>query len=271
MSLTLQRKCGIGVPPMKKTNMANMAGTAMPLNEKQFKPVKNGGNRPFVVAHFAMTADGKTGTRASTPARFTSPSDKAHLQEIRAGADAVMACRGTVETDSTGLGISRRDLRGDRVSRGLPPVPLRVIISNSGRLDPGSKAFRYSASPIVVFSTRRMPERLRAAIARNADLFLFPAPSVDLRKALEILRAEFGVKRLVCEGDGNLLRSLASLDLVDRICLTVAPVIFGGHLAPTLTGLPGGFLDPPREFEIVWQSVHDGECRLELARKKRGT
>ena len=212
-----------------------------------------------------MTADGKTSTRAFTP-RFTSPSDKARLQEIRAGADAVMAGRGTVATDSTSLGISRRDLREDRVSRGLPPVPLRVIVSNSGRLDPGWKVFRYPASPLVVFSTRRMPERLRSAIARNADLFLFPAPTVDLRNTLEILRAEFGVKRLVCEEAGTLFRALVSLDLVDRICLTVAPVIFGGRLAPTLTGLPGGFLKPPREFKIVRQSVHEGECRLELAR-----
>ena len=65
-----------------------------------------------------------------------------------------------------------------------------------------------------------------------------------------------------------MLRSLASLDLVDEIFLTIAPVVFGGRLAPTLTGLPGDFLEPPREFEIVRQSVLDGECFLELRCKK---
>ena len=225
-------------------------------------------HRPFVVAHFAITADGKTSTRAFTPALFTSPADKRRLQEIRAGADAILAGRGTVETDSMSMGLSRLDLRRDRVSRGLPPVPLRVIVSNAGDLDPGWKAFKYSASPLVVFSTRRMPARLRSAIAHNAELFLFSGRTVDLRKALEILRSEFGVKRLVCEGGGTLLRSLASLDLVDGIFLTIAPVVFGGRLAPTLTGLPGAFLDPPREFEIVRQSVLAGECFLELRRKQ---
>ncbi len=226
-------------------------------------------NRPFVAAHFAMTADGKTSTRAFTPALFTSPADKRRLQEVRAGADAIMAGRGTVEADSMSMGLSCQNLRDERVSRKLPCEPLRVVVSNAGDLDPGWKVFKYSGSPLVVFSTRRMPARLRSVIARKAELFLFSGRTVDLRKALEILRSEFGVKHLVCEGGGTLLRSLASLDLVDGIFLTISPMVFGGRLAPTLTGLPGGFLEPPREFEIVRQSVLDGECFLELMRKRR--
>ena len=224
--------------------------------------------RPLVAAHFAMTADGKTSTRAFTPALFTSPADKRRLQEVRAGTDAIMAGRGTVAADSMITELSRQDLRKGRVSLGLPPEPLRVVVSNAGTLDPDWKIFKYSGSPLVVFSTRRMPVDLRPVIARHAELFIFSRRTVDLRKAHEILRSEFGVKRLVCEGGGTLLRSLASLDLVDEIFLTIAPVVFGGRLAPTLTGLPGGFLKPPREFEIVRQSVLDGECFLELRRKK---
>ena len=215
-----------------------------------------------------MTADGKTSTRAFTPALFTSPADKRRLQEVRAGADAIMAGRGTVAADSMSMGLSSQNLRNERVSRGLPPAPLRVLVSNAGNLDPGWKVFKYSGSPLVVFSTRRMPVRLRSVVAHHAELFLFSGRTVDLRKALEIRRFEFGVKRLVCEGGGTLLRSLASLDLVDEIFLTVAPVVFGGRLAHTLTGPPGRFLKPPREFEIVRQSVLDGECFLELRRKK---
>lgn len=233
------------------------------------KPVTAAAKRPAVVAHFAMTADGKTSTRAFTSARFTSPADKRRLQEVRAGADAIMAGRGTVEADSMSMGLSRQDLRAERVSRGLPAEPLRVLVSNAGILDPGWKVFKHSGSPLIVISTSRMPSRLRSVIARHAELFLFSGRTVDLQKTLEILRSEFGVKRLVCEGGGSLLRSLSALDLVDSIFLTVAPVVFGGRLAPTLTGLPGGFLEPPREFEIVRHSILDGECFLELRRKSR--
>ncbi|MEI6073819.1 MAG: RibD family protein, partial [Verrucomicrobiae bacterium] len=220
--------------------------------------------RPFVLAHFAMTADGKISTRAGTPSRFTSVADKRRLLEARAEADAVLAGRGTVEADAMSMGISAKDLREARAARGLPPVPLRVIVSNAGRFDLDGKVFRYSASPLVIFSTTRMPERLRPEVARRAELFLFRGREVDLSRALEILRAEFGVKRLVCEGGGALLRSLAGLGLVDGIRLTVAPVIFGGRLAPSLTGLPGSFLLPPREFRITRQTMIGDECCLEL-------
>ena len=226
-------------------------------------------DRPLVVAHFAMTADGKTSTRAFTPSLFTSPADKSRLQDIRAEADAIMAGRGTVATDSMSMGLSRVDLRKKREKSGLPPVPLRVIVSNAGKLDPAWKVFKYQDSPLVVFSTQKMPTELRAKVAQKAELFLFPGPTVNLVTTLEILRREFGVKRVVCEGGGTLLRSLAALDLVDRIFLTIAPVIFGGRLAPTLTGLTGNFLKPPREFEIVGKSDIDGECFLELKRKRR--
>ena len=214
--------------------------------------MKTHADRPLVTAHFAMPADGKTSPVAFTPESFASPAGKRRLQEVQAGTDAILVGRSAVAADSMGL----------------PRQPLRVIISNAGDLDPDWMVFNCSDSPIIVFSTRQMPARLRTEIARRAELFLFSCRSVDLRKSLEILRVEFGVRRLACEGGGTLLRSLAALDLVDSICLAVVPVVSGGRLAPTLTGLPGAFLNPPREFEIIRQSVIAGECFLELRRKR---
>ena len=223
--------------------------------------------RPVVAAHLAITADGKISTHRLTPSRFTSAADKRLLQEIRAGADAVMVGRGTLTADAMSLGLSAADLREARVARGRPPVPLRVIISNSGRLDPDAKAFSYPGSRLIILSTTRMPQALRPRILRHADLYLFPASGVDLREGFRILSEDFGVRRLVCEGGGALLRSLAELDLIDEIHLTVAPVIFGGLLAPTLTGLPGPFLSSPKEFRITQLAASGDECRLELRRR----
>ena len=225
--------------------------------------------RPFVLAHFAMTADGKISTRAFTPAQFTSAADKRRLQEARAGCDAVMAGRGTVAKDTMSMGLSAVDLRKKRIASGRSAVPLRVLVSNAGDLDLKWKVFSYQESPLVVFTSARMPARMRAAVARKAELFVFSGNSVDLEAALQILRGEFGVKRLVCEGGGILLRSMAERDLVDGIRLTIAPLLFGGKGAPTLTGLPGGFLDPLREFRILRQRVIGGECSLELRRVRK--
>ncbi len=214
---------------------------------------------PFVLACSAITADGKV---AFTPSQFTSRAGKRRFQETRAAADAIMVEGGTVEADD--MGLSAKDLRDARRAKGLPPAPIRVMVSNSGRVDLEGKVFRRSASPLVVFSTSRMAERLRSGVARRADLFLFPCETVDLPAALQILRADFGVKRLVCEGP--LLRALAEGDLVDGIRLTVAPRVFGGSSAPTLTGLPGDFLLPLREFRIIRQSVEGDECVIDAVR-----
>lgn len=223
-------------------------------------------NRPYVLAHFAITADGKISTRAFTPAQFTSRADKHRLQETRAAADAILTTRRTVEADNMSMGLSAKDLREARKARGLSPAPIRVMVSNSGRVDLEGKVFRHTGSPLVVFSTSRMPERLRSGVARRADLFLFTGKTIDLSVALQILRSDFGVRQLVCEGGGTLLRALAERDLVDGIRLTVAPRVFGGCSAPTLTGLPSGFLNPPREFRILRQSVEGDECVLDAVR-----
>jgi riboflavin biosynthesis pyrimidine reductase len=83
-----------------------------------------------------------------------------------------------------------------------------------------------------------------------------------------MLRKEYGVKSLVCEGGGALLRSLATEDLLDEIHLTLAPVLFGGAAAPTLTGLPGDFLPKPIEFRLAKMEPLGDECLLHFKRKK---
>lgn len=221
--------------------------------------------RPHVTAHFAMTADGKISTRNRTPSGFTSPADKSRLSEVRAGADAVLVGLRTVAADTMSLGLSRADLREDRVRRGLPPVPLRVVVSNSGEINLDLKIFRYHESPLVIFSTHAMPNSRRCALAKRAELYLFQS-EVDLGQMLQILRSDFGVRRLVCEGGGSLLRAMAAQDLVDEIRLTVAPRVFGGAEAPTLTGGPASLFATRVAFRIAALSQDAGECVLRLRR-----
>jgi riboflavin-specific deaminase-like protein len=225
------------------------------------------GALPKIHAHFAITADGKISTKNRTPSQFTSPADKARLHMIRARHDAILAGRGTVGTDTMSMRLTDEDLRLARVKRGLPPEPLRVILSHAGKLDPDWKIFHSGGAPLVVFSTTRMPSKSRDALAPLCDLHLFDAPRVPLRAALALLRADYAVKSLVCEGGGELMRSLAAEGLVDEIHLTIAPVIFGGAGAPTLTGLPADVLPNPLAFRIVQMQTRAGECFLRLKKQ----
>lgn len=224
---------------------------------------------PWLVANFALTADGKVSTRNHTPARFTSPADKSLLSEIRAEMDAVIAGARTVAADNMSMGISREALRKKRVKAGKPAVPARVIVSNSGKISPAWKVFQNDSSSIVVFSTVAMPETTRTALASRADIWLFEQATVPMREALGILHEEYNVRRAVCEGGPTLIRGLMQDDLIDEFRLTLAPVIFGGIEAPSLLGTSGDFLPHPARFEISSHRVSGGECYL-VCRRRRG-
>jgi len=204
--------------------------------------VKRKAPRPFVAATFAMTVDGKITTRAFSPVDFTSREDKRHLLRQRSLGDAVLIGRSTLAHDNVRLGVPDPQMRAEREARGQTPYPLRVIVSNEGRIDPSLKIFQTDFSKIVIFSTTRMPRKLQLALRDKATLHLTEERSVDLGRMLQELRSEYRVRRVACEGGAELFRSLLELELVDQLNLTIAPFIFGGRDAPTLTGRGFAFL-----------------------------
>ena len=218
--------------------------------------------RPFVTANFALTWDGRISTRRGTPSDFSSKKDKHRLLEIRAACDAVLVSAKTLATDRMSMGLPDPALRAARTARGQPAYPLRILLTNSGRLDPALRIFTKTFSPIVIFSTRRMPARTRAALAAHADIWLHESASVNLPAMLATLRADYGVRRLVCEGGPQILRALLTAGLVDELHTTLVPRIFGGANAPTLTGLPGAFLPAFIPLTLKKMEVLAGECFL---------
>ena len=216
--------------------------------------------RPFVTANFALTWDGRISTRRGTPADFSSKGDKRRLVEIRARCDAVLVSAKTVAADNMSMGLPDAALRAARAARGQREYPLRVLLTNSGRIDPSLRLFTKTFSPIVIFSTTRMPARTRAALAAKADLWLYESASVNLAAMLATLRADYGVRRLVCEGGAQIFRALLTAGLVDELHVTLCPRVFGGERAPTLTGLPGAFLPASVPLTLKKMEVSGGEC-----------
>ena len=227
--------------------------------------------RPFVSATFAMTVDGKITTRGFTPVDFTSREDKRFLFRQRSLADAVIVGHSTLKRDNVRLGVSE-DLRKERIKRGQTPAPLRVIVSGEGKIDNQLKIFQSEISPILIFSTKRMPRDVRTALrGKKVKLHLSETNDVDLREMLKILRRDYKVRRVACEGGPILFRSMLEAGLIDELNLTIAPYLFGGAEAPTLTGLSKEFLPASVQCTMKNMRVVGSECFLtyRLGKKSR--
>jgi len=191
--------------------------------------------RPYVIVNMAMTADGKIATANRAITSFGSRKDHDHLLELRATADAVLCGAATAGGDNITMGPGPQRFRKQRLRHGLAEFNLRVVASGSGNLNPRSSIFEHAFSPIIVLTTRSAsPAKLKRLRAVADEVAAFGSKTLDLSAALRWLRKHWKVRRLVCEGGGELNDAMFRSGLVDELHLTVCPVVFGGRQAPTI-------------------------------------
>lgn len=207
--------------------------------------------QPWISANLAISADGKISDSSHRPSGWTSKADHERLISLRREADALMVGRGTLEKD-------RMSLR----SPGNAKIPLRCVVSRGGRISPDHPLFHTEGGEVHLLITGDAPSPTLAGVTVHRG---------TLEAFLESLAGNHGVGRLHCEGGGELIRSLADLDRIDELHLTLAGhTIFGGAAAPTATGIPGNFLPGSRKFTLQGfePRLETGECFLTYLRER---
>jgi len=190
---------------------------------------------PFVFVNVATTADGKLAPANRHFVPFGSKRDQELLLQLRANADAVMSGARTVGPMPVNLGPGPAKYRQMRLRKGLPEYNLRVVVSGSGNLNPRAEIFRHRFSPIIVLVTQQAPElKLRRLREVADDVKAFGDKQLNFTQALRWLREKWGVKRLLCEGGGEVNWGLFHEGLVDEVYQTLCPLVFGGRNAPTM-------------------------------------
>jgi riboflavin-specific deaminase-like protein len=196
---------------------------------------RRAGPRPFVLVNMAMSADGKIASANRAVTTFGSARDLAHLYELRATADAILSGARTIEETGATLGPGGDRHRRRRLRDGRAEFPLRVIASGRASIDPASPIFHRGNAPIVLLTTARAPRaRLRRLGPHLAGVIASGDERIDFAAALAALRKDWGVRRLLCEGGGELNDALFRAGLVDELHLTVCPLVIGGNRAPSL-------------------------------------
>lgn len=221
-------------------------------------PIQRPSDRPFVLINMAMTADGKIATANGAVSTFGSARDKRNLLDLRATADAVMAGARTVDAHPVTLGPGGDKYRRRRLRHGLAENNLRIVISGSGSLNPNAAIFKTESSPVIVIASgSASPRKLERLHKGGAAIKQFGDTKIDFPAALKWLRLQHGVRRLLCEGGGELNDALFRAGLVDELHLTVCPIVFGGSAASTISDGLG--------FEKL-----NSACALELKSRKQG-
>jgi riboflavin-specific deaminase-like protein len=208
---------------------------------------------PYVLINMAMTADGKIATANRAVSTFGSKRDHEHLLELRATADAVMAGAATVNAAPINLGPGAVKFRRRRLKHGLAEYNLRVIVSGGGSINPNAAIFKKDFSPIIILTTARISKANLQKLRTMADeVKICGKTEINFRTALSWLRKKWGVKRLLCEGGGELNDALFRAGLVDEVHLTICPKIFGGRQAPTIAdGLGAQNLKNASQFQCT--------------------
>ena len=227
-------------------------------------------DRPFVFVNMAMTADGKIATANRALSSFGSKRDHDHLLELRATADAVMSGARTVDSAKISMGTGGVKFQRARLKRGLAEFNLRIIVSGSGSIDPNAEVFKHNFSPLIILTTERMSASSRWRLQGLADIHICGKSEINFPEALRWLRKEWGVKRLLCEGGGELNDALFRAGLVDELHLTICPKVFGGKLSPTIAdGFGFGKLADATRLELASMKKVGDELFVVLSRSTK--
>jgi riboflavin-specific deaminase-like protein len=218
----------------------------------------------------AMTADGKIATANRAVHSFGSTRDLEHLYELRATADAVMCGARTVEISQSILGTGGEKFRKQRLKNGLAEYNLRVLVSGGGSINPDSEIFRKRFSPIIILTTAQISKvNLKNLRALADEVKICGKTEINFRSTFRWLHGKWNVRRLLCEGGGELNNALFQAGLVNELHLTICPKIFGGKNAPTIAGgLSYPKLAQTKVFEFSSILQRKGELFTVLTRKK---
>ena len=196
---------------------------------------------PMIIVNMAMTADGKIASSTRSTSKIGSNRDHNHLLELRATADAIMCGARTVDLNKITMGTGGKRFEQLRLRRRLTLHPVRIIVTGSGSLDTKAELFRHDFSPIIVLTTSSASKHAIEELNQVADeVRICGKREINWPATLNWLREKWNVKRLLCEGGGELNDALFRAHLVNELHLTICPKILGGHHAPTIcdgTGL----------------------------------
>jgi diaminohydroxyphosphoribosylaminopyrimidine deaminase / 5-amino-6-(5-phosphoribosylamino)uracil reductase len=217
-------RCDVGV----------LANEARKVLAPYLKRVTTG--RPWVIAKWAMTLDGKLATRTGDSQWISSELSRAVVHQLRGRVDAVMIGSGTARLDNpllTARPVDRADFKR---------MATRIVVDSAATLPLDSRLVQSARDvPVLLAVATGTPENVcREHTQAGVEILRGLGDSHEVR--LCALLDELGRREMtnvLVEGGSRLLGTLVNLGAVDEVHVFIAPKIAGGVTAPSPVGGAG--------------------------------
>jgi len=227
-----------------------------------FKPLLDSHARGagWVVAQLGQSLDACVATRTGESMFINGPENIVHLHRLRALSEVVLVGAGTVAADNPRL-----------TTRRVPgPSPTRVLLDprlSLADLVPAAHVFSDGKAFTYWLCDAQWQAQAETLVGADRTLavsgLLRPDGSPDLALALAALRAR-GLHRIFIEGGGVTVSRFLEQGCLDRLHLSVAPVIIGnGRPGLRFTGA-ARLADCPRPGHSIYKMGVDQLWDLDL-------
>ena len=175
----------------------------------------------FTMAQIGQSLDGRIATEAGQSHFITGPADIIHLHRLRALVDAVVVGATTVASDNPRLTV--RKVPGQS--------PVRVILDPTARLTPDKHVFSDAAAPTLHLCRQTTPTKTYQQ--NNISVLTLPVNREGYFEPSTIVEAlrDRGLHRILIEGGGVTVSSFLQARTLDRLHVTIAPLIIGSGVA----------------------------------------
>lgn len=187
--------------------------------------------RPWVIAKWAMTLDGKLATRTGDSKWISGEESRAVAHRLRGRVDAIVVGRGTITHDDP--------LLTARPSG--PRIATRIVLDSQAALPLESQLVRTASdAPVLVAAAADAPaESCRALRAHGVQVQQASRNAATRAERLMELLDELGRQQMtnvLVEGGAQVLGSLLDASAIDEVHVFLAPKLAGGAAPSPIAG-----------------------------------
>jgi diaminohydroxyphosphoribosylaminopyrimidine deaminase / 5-amino-6-(5-phosphoribosylamino)uracil reductase len=192
--------------------------------------------RPWLIAKWAMTLDGKLATSSGDSQWISNEASRSVVHQLRGRVDAILVGSGTARVDNPLLTARPADHADVR------RIATRVVFDSSASLPLDSRLAQTARDvPVLIASSQDAPEDACQRLTQaGAEVWRCPGASHTAR--LSALLEELGRRKMtnvLVEGGSRLFGALFDMDAVDEVHVFIAPKIAGGEAAMSPIGGTG--------------------------------